>query len=78
MAALMATLMASLMAALTAALAGGGLMGLRAPLGDTKEQVVRPYWLVDDINTAVAAAVQASAKLAVPPMQISGHGTCSI
>jgi len=39
---------------------------------------VRPYWLVDDIVAAVAAAVQAGAELAVPPMEIPGHGTFAI
>jgi len=62
----------------TATLAGGGLVGVRAPLRETEEPVVRPYWLVDDINVAVAAAVQAGGKLAVPPMEIPGHGSFAI
>ena len=62
----------------TATLAGGGLVGVRAPLRDTEEPVVRPYWLVDDIAAAVAAAVQAGGELAVPPMEIPGHGTFAI
>ena len=59
-------------------LPGGGLLGVRAPLGDSEEPVVRPYWLVDDIEAAVAAAVEAGGKLALPPMEIPGHGTCAI
>ncbi len=39
---------------------------------------VRPYWLVDDIDAAVAAAVKAGGQLAVPPMEIPGHGTFAI
>jgi predicted enzyme related to lactoylglutathione lyase len=62
----------------TAPLAGGGLVGVRAPLRETEEPVVRPYWLVDDIATAVAAVVQAGGDIAVPPMQIPGHGTFAI
>ena len=62
----------------TATLAGSGLVGVRAPLRATEEPVVRPYWLVDDIVAAVAAAVQAGAELAVPPMEIPGHGTFAI
>ncbi|MBK7779507.1 MAG: hydroxylase [Ardenticatenia bacterium] len=62
----------------TAPLAGGGLVGVRAPLRDTEEPVVRPYWLVDDIDAAVAAAVQAGGQLALPPMEIPGHGTFAI
>lgn len=62
----------------TAALIGGGLVGVRAPLRETEQPVVRPYWLVDDIESAVAAAVKAGAQLALPPMEIPGHGTCAI
>ncbi|OFW47466.1 MAG: hydroxylase [Acidobacteria bacterium RIFCSPLOWO2_12_FULL_67_14b] len=62
----------------TAALPGGGLVGVRAPMSEVEEPVVRPYWLVDDIDAAVAAAVAAGAKLAHPPMEIPGHGTFAI
>ena len=62
----------------TAALSGGGLVGVRAPLRESEEPVVRPYWLVDDIESAVAAAADAGAKVALPPMKIPGHGTCAI
>jgi uncharacterized protein len=61
-----------------AALAGGGLVGVRAPLRETEEPVVRPYWLVEDIEAAVAAIVEAGGKVAVPPMEIPGHGTFAI
>ena len=37
----------------TAAMPGGGLVGVRAPMRDTEEPVVRPYWLVDDIKAAL-------------------------
>lgn len=62
----------------TAPLPGGGLVGVRAPLRETEEPVVRPYWLVDDIEAAVAAAVKAGGVLALPPMKIPGHGICAI
>ena len=62
----------------TAALAGGGLVGVRAPLRATEEPVVRPYWLVTDIEAAVAAVVRAGGEIAVPPMEIPGHGTFAI
>lgn len=61
-----------------AALAGGGLVGVRAPLRETEEPVVRPYWLVEDIEAAVATIVEAGGKVAVPPMEIPGHGTFAI
>lgn len=62
----------------TAAMPGGGLVGVRAPLRANEEPVVRPYWLVKDIEAAVAAVVQAGGHVAVPPMEIPGHGTFAI
>jgi predicted enzyme related to lactoylglutathione lyase len=62
----------------TAAMAEGGLVGVRAPLRETEQPVVRPYWLVDDIDAAVAAVVQAGGQIAHPPMEIPGHGTFAI
>lgn len=62
----------------TAALPGGGLVGVRAPLRESEEPVVRPYWLVDDIESAVAAAVDAGGEVAHPPLEIPGHGTFAI
>lgn len=62
----------------TAAMPDGALVGVRAPLRESEAPVVRPYWLVDDIEAAVAAAVQAGGAIAVPPMEIPGHGTFAI
>ena len=62
----------------TAPMPGGGLIGVRAPMRETEEPVVRPYWLVDDIEAAVAAAVKAGGVIAHPPMKIPGHGTFAI
>ena len=62
----------------TAALTGGGLVGVRAPLRETEEPVVRPYWLVKDIGAAVAAIAEAGGEIAVPPMEIPGHGIFAI
>lgn len=62
----------------TAALPGGGLVGVRAPMHEAEQPVVRPYWLVDDIQAAVAAAVKAGGEIAHPPMEIPGHGTFAI
>ncbi|MBT6211199.1 MAG: hypothetical protein HOI35_14430 [Woeseia sp.] len=33
-----------------------GLVGVREPMHEDEEPVVRPYWLVDDIEAAVEAA----------------------
>ncbi|HEU5208365.1 MAG TPA: hypothetical protein VFU06_03050 [Longimicrobiales bacterium] len=62
----------------TAGMPGGGLVGVRAPLRETEAPVVRPYWLVDDIEAAVAAVVKAGGEIAHPPMEIPGHGTFAI
>jgi predicted enzyme related to lactoylglutathione lyase len=62
----------------TAPLSGGGFVGVRAPLRASEQPVVRPYWLVPDIDAAVAAAVKAGARLALPPMDIPGYGKCAI
>ena len=62
----------------TTELAGGGLVGVRAPLHESEEAVVRPYWLVDDIEAAITAAVEAGGEVAHPPLEIPGHGTFAI
>ena len=62
----------------TAALAGGGLLGVRAPMHESEEPVVRPYILVDDVEAAAAAAEEAGSEIAHPPMEIPGHGKFAI
>jgi hypothetical protein len=62
----------------TAARLGGGVVGVRGPLRASEEPVVRPYWLVDDIERAVDAAVSAGAEIAHPPLEIPGHGVFAI
>ena len=62
----------------TAPLPGGGMVGVRAPMHETEEPVVRPYVLVDDVEAAVVAAVEAGGEIAHPPLEIPGHGTFAI
>jgi uncharacterized protein len=62
----------------TAPLPEGGRVGVRAPLHETEQPVVRPYWLVDDIHAAVAAAVDAGGEVVHPPLEIPGRGTFAI
>jgi predicted enzyme related to lactoylglutathione lyase len=62
----------------TARLANGGMIGVRAPMHESEEPVVRPYLLVDDIEAAAKAAVEAGGEIAHPPMLIPDHGTFAI
>lgn len=62
----------------TAALADGGRIGVRAPMSEAEEPVVRPYLLVDDIHAAAKAAAKAGGVIAHPPMEIPGHGHFAI
>ncbi len=62
----------------TAALPGGGMVGVRSPMHETEQPVVRPYWLVDNVEAALAASVEAGGEVAHPPMEIPGHGTFAI
>src|SRR5688500_3614986 len=65
-------------AAGTATLPGGGSIGVRGTLRHTEEPVVRPYWLVDDIEAALAAATKQGAFVAHSPLEIPGKGTFAI
>ena len=69
---------AGLGGARTAPMPGGGMVGVRAPMRETEAPIVRPYWLVQDIKAAVAAAQKAGGQVAMPPTEIPGHGTFAI
>jgi len=62
----------------TAPLPDGGSIGVRGPLRDTEEPVVRPYWLVDDIDAALDAASKQGAFIAHAPLEIPGKGRFAI
>lgn len=62
----------------TASLSSGGLIGVREPLRRTESPVVRPYLRVNDIDVALAKAAAAGARIALPPMELPGYGTCAI
>ncbi len=62
----------------TAQLTDGGLIGVRAPMHDTEEPVIRPYTLVEDIDNSVTTAADAGADIALPPTELPGHGKCAI
>lgn len=62
----------------TAPLPHGGRMGVRGPLRDTEAPVVRPYWLVDDIQAALDAAAKQGAVVVHPPLELPGKDTFAI
>ncbi|MBL8862351.1 MAG: hydroxylase [Planctomycetes bacterium] len=62
----------------TAKLAGGGRLGVRAPLRKDEAPVVRPYVLVDDIEAAVKAAQAAGGEIAMAATEIPGQGKFAI
>ncbi len=62
----------------TATAQEGYLVGVRAPMHESEDPVVRPYWLVDDIEAAVAAAIATGAEVIHRPLEIPGRGTFAI
>ncbi|MCG7550526.1 hydroxylase [Pseudoalteromonas sp. Of7M-16] len=62
----------------TCILSDGSIVGVRGPLRDTETPVVRPYWLVDDIEQAVKSAQSNGAEIALPPLEIPGKGKFAI
>jgi len=61
-----------------AMLEGGGRIGVRAPMHDDEEPVVRPYMLVDDIEAASTAAEAAGAEFAMRATEVPGQGKFAI
>ena len=61
-----------------AELDGGGLLGVRAPMHEQETPVVRPYFLVNDIEKAVLKEVENGAELAHEPMELPGQGKFAI
>ena len=62
----------------TCILPDGGIVGVRGPLRETEDPVVRPYWLVEDIEKAVSLVKAQGAEIAVPPLEIPGKGRFAI
>ncbi|MGD1916552.1 MAG: VOC family protein [Phycisphaerales bacterium] len=62
----------------TADLKDGGRIGVRAPMHDAEKPAVRPYVLVEDIQTALKQAEAAGGTTMVPAMQIPGQGTIAL
>ncbi|MEC8880398.1 MAG: hydroxylase [Pseudomonadota bacterium] len=62
----------------TCTLADGSIVGVRGPLRSTEAPVVRPYWLVEDIDQAVVDVEAAGAKIAMASTEIPGKGKFAI
>jgi predicted enzyme related to lactoylglutathione lyase len=56
----------------------GSLIGVRAPLAEHEQPIVRTYLEVEDIAKAVAEAEAAGAMIAYPPTQQGDTGTWAI
>jgi predicted enzyme related to lactoylglutathione lyase len=61
-----------------ASLPDGCLCGIRAPMHDQENPIVRTYLRVTDIDGAVKRAGQLGAKIALEPFEIPGHGKIAI
>lgn len=62
----------------TAKLSNGGMIGVRAPMHESEDPVVRPYFLVEDINATIATIEKAGGEIAHPPMEIADYGIFAI
>lgn len=69
---------AGLGGARTAQMPDGSIVGVRASMHESELPVVRPYWLVDDIEKAVALVTAQGAEILHPPLEIPGKGTFAI
>jgi hypothetical protein len=58
--------------------ANGVLIGVRAPLAEHEQPIVRTYFMVEDISKAVKAAEAAGAVIAYPPTKQGETGTWAI
>ncbi len=62
----------------TISMPGGWMVGVRAPMHEAEEPVVRPYILVEDIEKAAQAIEENGGEIAHPPMELPGQGTFAI
>ena len=56
----------------------GSLIGVRAPLAQHEQPIIRTYWEVQDIAEAVDEAEAAGAMIAYPPTRQGSTGTWAI
>ena len=70
--------MADLGGARLAEAPGGSQIGVRAPLAEHEQPIIRTYLAVDDLARAVKEAEAAGAVIAYPPTQHGDTGTWAI
>ena len=56
----------------------GTSVGVRAPLADHEQPIIRPYLAVDDVASALSQAEANGAVIAYPPTQQGDTGTWAI
>lgn len=56
----------------------GSLIGVRAPLAEHEQPIMRAYWEVEDIESAVKEAEAAGAVIAYPPTRQGDTGTWAV
>ena len=64
--------------AFVASLPGGSLCGIRAPMHDQEERIVRTYVRVTDIDQSIQRAADLGGTVALEPMEIAGRGKIAI
>ena len=62
----------------TCALPDGSTIGVRGPLSDHEGSLVRPYWLVENIESAIDDMKSKGAEIAMAPTEIAGKGVFAI
>lgn len=62
----------------TITLADGSMVGVRAPLRKSELPITRPYWLVDDIEEALAAVTALDVEVALSTVEIPGKGKLAV
>ena len=56
----------------------GGRIGIRAPMHETETPVVRPYFLVDDVENTLENVVKTGGEIIHAPLEIPGFGKFAI
>ena len=58
--------------------ATGGLVGVRPPMRSDEMPVVRPYFLVENLDETITGLAALGAEIALPRMELEGYGVIGI